>query len=395
MDQDVNALRAEWEQPIHIRFGAGRTAELPALCRAQAMRRPLLVTDPGVAGLSILREAVASCAGQGIPVAVFSDTRSNPTLAHAEAGFAAFMAGGHDGLIAFGGGTAIETAKVIGLLATGIADPWSSEFGREQQSPDSTSGAPPIIAVPTTAGSGAEVRSIAMITDPAERRRRVLDHPAMLPGAAILDPVLTINLPPALTAATGMNALAHNLEAFCAPGFDPMAESNAAEGIRLVRANLPTAVREGHNLSARAHMLAAAMLGGTAFRRGLGAIQALTDPIAATTRIHHGLATAVLTPYVLIHNRPVIADRIGRLAAYLGLDHPDFDSFLHCLLSLRLELGIPHSLRALGFDGDRLRAMVDMALADPFRGTNPRPLEREDIAGIYDRALTGDVGGQG
>ncbi len=391
MEGDVNTLRADWSEPIPVRFGVGRVQELPSLCRHHGMERPLLVTDPGVAGLGILRQVLSSCAGQGIEVAVFSDIRSNPTLRHAEAGLSAYKAGRHDGLVAFGGGSAIDVAKVVGLMATGLNDPWRAEVDDAMAAVPTPTPPPPLIAVPTTAGSGAEVRSTAVITDPETRQRRVLRHPALMPAVAILDPVLTIDLPPNLTAATGMNALTHNLEAFCAPGFDPAAEGIAAEGVRLVRANLGNAYRNGHDLMARSMMLAAAALGGIAFRRGLGAVQALTDPIAALTNAHHGLATAVLTPYVLVHNRPAVEGRIDRLAAYVGLEKGGFEGFLHCLLSLRQELGIPHTLRGLGLDEARVRPLVAAALADPFAATNPVPLTEEGVSGIYMNALEGKL----
>lgn len=392
MEGDVNTLRADWSEPIPVRFGAGRVQELPALCRQQGMERPLLVTDPGVAGLGILRQVLTACAGNGIEVSVFSDIRSNPTIRHAEAGLAAFKAGRHDGLVAFGGGSAIDVAKVVGLMATGLNDPWRAEAGDALAGVPTPKPPPPLVAVPTTAGSGAEVRSTAVITDPDARRRRVLRHPSLMPTLAILDPVLTIDLPPSLTASTGMNALTHNLEAFCAPGFDPAAEGIAAEGVRLVRAHLGDAFRNGHDLVARSMMLAAAALGGIAFRRGLGAVQALTDPIAALTSAHHGLATAVLAPYVLVHNRPAVEGRIGRLAAYVGLEQGGFDGFLHCLLTLREELGIPHTLRGLGFDEARVRSLVPAALADPFATTNPVPLTEDGVVGIYQNALEGKLG---
>jgi len=385
--EDVNRLRSDWVYPTPIRFGAGRITELAAACRELGLERPLLVTDSGMVGLGIYKRVRGLLDEAGLPVGVFSDIRANPTFPQAAQGAALYRDGRHDGVIALGGGTAMDAAKAI-LLAAGQEHPLES-FVCFQDTPVIPR-LPPLVAVPTTAGSGAEARHYAVLTCPEERRKRVLCHPGLMPARVIADPELTINLPPFITAVSGMNALSHNIEALCAEVYDPIADGMAVEGARLARDALPRAYRNGANLSARAHMMGAAMLGGIAFRKGLGAIQALADPIGALRDTHHGLAAAVLMPYVLVHNRPAVEPKIDRLAAYCGLDG-GFDGFLACVLSLREELGIAHTLRGLGLDEDRLSELVEAAAADPFAASNPVPLDAGSIAGIYRRALEGEL----
>ncbi|WP_119678525.1 iron-containing alcohol dehydrogenase [Indioceanicola profundi] len=396
MVEDVNCLRGTWTEPNDIWFGVGRISELNQAAACLGMTRPLVVTDPGLAGSSILRQAMTTCQAHGLKLSVFSDIKSNPSLQHARGAAGAYRQGGHDGIIAFGGGTSMEVAKVAALLIGEERSPWDFEVTVMPRSgPLPHPGPqplPPLVAVPTTAGSGAEARAYAVIKDQEGRRTRkkVLRHPGMLPGVAIIDPALTTDLPPILTAATGMNALAHNLEAYCTSPFDPACQGMAAEGVRLVRTYLTRSFRNGSDLVSRGMVMAAASLGGMVFRRGLGAVQALADPIAAARDTHHGLAAAVLTPYVLAHNRPVVEERIVRLSAYVGLE-PAFEPFLECLLTMRAELGIPHTLRGLGMDDARIATMVEEAAADPFAGDNPLPLTCDEIKAIYRRAMEGDL----
>ncbi len=387
---DVNDVRADWLEPTSVRFGPGRVTELPGLCRDLGMGRPLFVTDSGLADHAILREAVASFAGFQVAPAVFARLRANPTMDDVEAGAETYRAGGHDGVIAFGGGTAIDAAKLVALRA-GLpeSDPWGFEATPEISRPVVGPPLPAIVAVPTTAGSGADQRDEAVITDHDQRRKRVIRHQGMMPIAVIADPVLTIGLPPNLTAFTGLNALSHCLEAYCAPGFDPAADGLAAEGVRLVACSLCEATRNGSNLVARARMMAAAGLGGRVFAKGFGAVQALSDPITVIRKVHHGLATAVLLPYVLRHNRDAVADRVGRLAAYAGLERPGFDGFVQWLLTMRGDLGVPHTLQGLGLSADQIPALADDAVRDPFLATNPIPLGRADVESVYTRALEG------
>jgi len=393
MDMDVNALRAEWSDPTRVHFGAGRVNDLPDLLAGLNIRHPLFVTDPNMASLSPFRHAVSQCEQRGIRGAVFQGVLSNPTLDHATDGADAFRRGGHDGLVAFGGGSPIDVAKTIALLVGEDRPLAEFELPGKDQSAAGLNPLPPLIAIPTTAGSGAEMRTHTLISDPATRRKLVFRHPGLLPRRVILDPVLTIELPPLLTAAGGMNALAYNLEAYCAPGFDPAAEGMAAEGVRLARRHLPEAFHNGQDLVARSMMMASAALGGLAFRRGLGGIQALANPVAAQSNAHHGLATAVLAPYVLAFNRPAVEPRLARLAGFLGLEKPGFDSLMTCLLSLRRELGIPESLGGLGMGAVPVEALVQAALADPFAPLNPRPLDAEGVARLYHHAIEGRLDG--
>lgn len=397
MGADVNDLRGNWTEPNEIWFGVGRISELTQAAERLGMSRPLVVTDPGLAGSGILRQAMTTCQANGLTLAVFSAIKSNPSLHHAQAAAEAYREGGHDGIVAFGGGTSMEVAKLAALLVGEERSPWDFEvtvMPRAVALPlPGPRTLPSIIAVPTTAGSGAEARAYVVIKDQdgERKRKRVVRHPGMLPCIAIVDPALTTNLPPILTAATGMNALAHNLEAYCTATFDPASQGMAAEGVRLVRTYLTRSFRNGSDLVARGMVMAAASLGGMVFRRGLGAVQALADPIASARDTHHGLAAAVLTPYVLAHNRPAVEERICRLSAYNGLD-PEFQPFMDCLLTMREELGIPHTLRGLGIGEDRIAGLVTEAAADPFIGDNPLPLTSDDIAAIYARAMDGDLG---
>ncbi|MFM2045862.1 MAG: hypothetical protein RLY86_4438, partial [Pseudomonadota bacterium] len=383
MVTDVNGLRADWSEPACTRFGVGRAGELAEGVASLGIGNPLLVTDPGLAQSGMLRRLLLTAAGQGLTPVLFSTIKGNPTLDHARAVAAAIRAGGHDGVIAVGGGTAMEVAKVA-LLLDGEGPDADGFLVPTRPLPANPSAPPrrrlaPLVCLPTTAGSGAEARAYAVIADPESGRKLVLHHPGMQATLAILDPGLTVDLPPILTASTGMNALAHNLEAYCALPFDPACQGMAAEGVRLVRRWLPAACRAGSDLMARGSMMAAAYLGGMVFRRGLGGIQALADPIAALRDMHHGLAAAVLIPYVLVHNRPAVAERLERLAAYIGLENPGFESLLACLLTMREEVAIPHTLRGLGLDETMLPRLVGAAAADPFARDNPLPLDVDAV----------------
>jgi alcohol dehydrogenase len=377
---------ANWNYPTAIRFGAGRIAELPEACRALGMRRPLLVTDPGLAEMAMVKEALAA-SGAGL----FAAIHANPVGADVEAGVAAYRSGGHDGVVAFGGGSALDVGKTVAFQAGQNRPLWDFE-DREDWWTRADSGAiAPIVAVPTTAGTGSEVGRAGVILDEAAGVKKIIFHPRMLPGIVILDPVLTVGLPPAVTAATGMDALSHCLEAWCAPGFHPMADGIAAEGTRLVARWLPRAVEDGADLEARGSMLVAAMMGATAFQKGLGAMHALSHPIGAVAGTHHGLTNAVLMPYVLAFNRPAIEERVARLAAYIGLE-PRFDALLDWLADLRRRLAIPERLGELGIAESDLERIAVMAEADPSAGGNPRPFGAAEARQVLAAAMAGEVG---
>jgi alcohol dehydrogenase class IV len=384
-------LTANWSFPTAIRFGVGRLDELADACAAAGIARPLLVTDPGLAALPIAGRAVDLLRSAGLQVAVFSDVQGNPTDANVAAGLEAMRAGGHDGVVAFGGGSALDCGKVIAFMRGQTRPMWDFEDIGDWWTRADPAGIAPVVAVPTTAGTGSEVGRAGVITNRAEHVKKVIFHPRMLPVQVICDPELTVGLPPGLTAGTGMDAFAHCLEAYCAPAFHPMAEGIAVEGMRLVKEYLPRACRDGSDIEARANMLAAAAMGATAFQKGLGAIHALSHPAGALCGTHHGLTNAVFMPYVLDYNREEVVVKIERLADWLGLDH-GFSGFMDFVLRLRRDLGVPHTIDKIGIDGSRFAEMARMAVVDPTAGGNPRALTEADALDLYDRALNGRLG---
>src|SRR5262250_2851101 len=307
-------LVGNWAYPTAVRFGAGRIGELADAVKATGMARPLLVTDAGLAQTPMLKRALEALVGAGVPVTVFAEVRPNPIAANITAGLRALHDGGHDGVIAFGGGSSLDAGKVIAFMAGQTRPLWDFEDVGDWWTRAEPSGILPILAVPTTAGTGSEVGRAGVITDEATHTKKVIFHPKMMPSLTICDPELTVSMPRAITAGTGMDALAHCLEAYCGPFYHPLADGIAVEGIRLVKENLARAVRDGSDLDARANMMAAA-----AFQKALGAIHALSHPVGALYDTHHGMTNAVFMPYVLRFNRRAIEDRIARLAGYLRL----------------------------------------------------------------------------
>ncbi len=380
---------ANWNYPTTIWFGAGRIAELADACRAAGMSRPLLVTDPGLAGLPMVTDAIAANAAAGLPTGLFSNLRPNPVARNVIDGVAAYRDGGHDGVIAFGGGSGLDTGKTIAFMAGQTRSIWDFEDIGDYWTRADADAIAPIVAVPTTAGTGSEVGRASVIVNEDEHRKVIVFHPKMLPALVIADPQLTVGLPPHITAATGMDALAHNLEALCAPGYHPMADGIAVEGLRLINEALERAVADGTDLEARSRMLAAATMGATAFQKGLGAIHALSHPVGALYDTHHGLTNAVFMPYVLAFNRPAIADRMTRLAAYLGLPDPSFETVMQWVLDLRTVIGIPHTLRELGVDDSRVDELAAMAEVDPPAASNPVPVDAAALKSILLDALDG------
>jgi len=386
----MTAPTANWSYPTAIRFGVGRIKELAEACRAAGISRPLLVTDAGLAKLPITLRTLELMKDAGLPVAMFSDVQPNPVDSNVEAGIAVFRAGGHDGIVAFGGGSGLDTGKVIAFMAGQTRPLWDFEDIGDWWTRADADKIAPVVAVPTTAGTGSEVGRAGVITQEATHTKKVIFHPKMMPRIVICDPELTAGMPPAITAGTGMDALAHCLEAYCAPSYHPMAEGIAVEGMRLIFTNLPKAVANGNDLEARAHMMSAAAMGATAFQKGLGAIHALSHPVGALHHTHHGTTNAVFMPYVLVFNRPAIEAKIERLAGYLGIPG-GFDGFLAAVLDLRKKTGVPHDLKGLGVDGSRVNTIVEMSLVDPTAGGNPVPLTKEGSRKLFDAALKGDV----
>ncbi|PXA99050.1 alcohol dehydrogenase [Nostoc sp. 3335mG] len=383
-------IKANWNYPTAVRFGAGRIAELPDALKVAGISKPLLVTDAGLAALPVTQKVLADLRAGGIDVGLFADVKPNPVSANVEAGLRVLREGGYDGVIAFGGGSGLDTAKVIAFMAGQSRPMWDFEDIGDWWTRADPEGILPVVAVPTTAGTGSEVGRAGVITDERTHTKKVIFHPLMMPKVVIADPELTTGMPRFITVGTGMDALAHCLEAYCAPGYHPLADGIAVEGVRLVFENLPRVVLDPHDIEARGHMMSAAAMGATAFQKGLGAIHALSHPVGALHDTHHGMTNAVFMPYVLAANKPAIEARIARLAAYIGLA-PNFDAFLHAIIALRLRLDVPHTLRDFGVGAERRETIGDMAILDPTAGGNPVELTRERALDIFDRALEGRV----
>ena len=387
---ELAILSGNWNYPTPIRFGAGRVRELPDACRELGTVRPLLVTDPGLAPLPMVAGAVRACEDAGLGCAVFSEVRGNPVEDNVTAGVEALRGGDHDGVIAFGGGSALDAGKAIALMAGQTRPIWDFEDREDWWTRVDDAAMVPVVAVPTTSGTGSETGRASVITDIREEHtKRIIFHPAMMPGRVILDPELTAGLPAHLTAAVGMDALSHNLEAFSSPVFHPLAQGIALEGMRLVRDALPAAVADGADLDARARMQVAATMGSTAFQKGLGAMHSLSHPCGAVLDTHHGLTNAVVMPYVLAFNRPAVEDRMAGLARYLGLSDTSFTGVLDWVLELRERIGIPHTLKGIGVEEAHAARLAPMAAADPSSPTNPVPLDAANLEALYLRAING------
>jgi len=385
------SLRANWSYPTAVRFGPGRIAELPEALKAAGIAKPLFVTDPGLVNLPIVARALDVLKKAGVPVAVFSKVDGNPTLKNLDDGLAAYRAGGHDGVIAFGGGSGMDIGKLVAFMSGQKRPVFDFEDREDWWTRADPKGIAPIVAVPTTAGTGSEVGRAAVVTDPADHTKKIIFHPLMLPKVVIADPELTVDLPAKITAWTGMDALSHCLEAYCSPFFHPLGEGIALEGMRLVKEWLPVAVRDGHNIEARAFMLAASSMGAVAFQKGLGAMHSMSHPCSSLRGTHHGLTNAVVMPYVLAHNLPAIQERLAALARYLDLPGQSAQSVVEWTLRLRKEIGIPHTLAEIGVGEDMIAEAAPMAEHDPSTGGNPVPVTAADYAMLYRHAIAGKM----
>ena len=382
--------KANWSYPTAIKFGAGRIAELPAACAQAGIKRPLLVTDRGLASLPITLQTLDILDGAGLGRVMFADVDPNPNEINLAAGLVAYKAGNHDGVIAFGGGSGLDLGKMVAFMSGQTRPLWDFEDIGDWYTRADPAGIAPIIAVPTTAGTGSEVGRAGVITHPTTHEKKIIFHPAIMPKVAILDPELTVGLPPKLTAATGMDALAHNLEAYCAPFYHPMSAGIGLEGMRLVKENLAKAVKKPKDLDARGNMLVASAMGATAFQRGLGAIHALSHPFGGLYDAHHGLLNGIIMPYVVKANRRKIEKDIERAAAYLGIKG-GFNGFLKWILALRKEIGIPHALKDIGIDTKRLDEVAAMAIKDPTAGSNPIAFTEKQYKSLAKKCVTGDL----
>jgi alcohol dehydrogenase len=376
--------------PTAIKFGAGRVSELADHCRANGITRPLFVTDPGLAAMPMVRTIVEDVKRAGLGIGVFSDVRPNPVEANVVGGVRAYQAGNHDGVVAFGGGSGLDVGKMVALMHGQQLSLFELEDVDDWWTRADASKISPIIAVPTTAGTGSEVGRAGVVTHPVTHEKKIIFHPAIMPKVAILDPELTVGLPAKLTAATGMDALAHVLEAYCAPFYHPLAAGVALEGMRLIKDNLARAVKKGTDLDARGHMLMASTMGATAFQRGLGAIHALSHPFGGLYDAHHGTLNGIIMPYVVKANRRKIEKEIERAAAYLGIKG-GFDGFLRWILALRKEIGIPHTLADIGIDTSRLDEVAAMAIKDPSAGGNPIGFTEKQYKSLARKCVAGDL----
>jgi alcohol dehydrogenase class IV len=381
----TSSLRGNWNYPTTIWAGPGRIAELAAACASARIKRPLIVTDAGLAGAPMIKSALAALKD----AALFCAVRGNPALSHVEAGLQAFRAGDHDGVVAFGGGSALDVGKVVAFMSGQMRPLWDFEDVGDWWTRADLAGIAPIIAVPTTAGTGSEVGRAGVILNEETHQKKIIFHPQMMPRVVISDPELTVGLPRGVTAATGLDAFVHCFEAFCAPGFHPLADGIALEGMRLIGRFLPRAYADGKDIEARAQMLAAASMGATAFQKGLGGVHAIAHPVGSWFNTHHGLTNAVILPYVMAHNRNAIADRVDAIARVLDLPTRGFDGFHSWVLKLRHELGIPHSLAEIGVSADNAAIIGREAEIDPSAGGNPVPVNAAQLEHIFRAAVDG------
>jgi len=379
-------LTANWTYPTAIRFGAGRISELPGACASAGITRPLLVTDRGLATLDITTRVRDILDEAGLGRAIFAEVDPNPTDRNAEAGVTAYRDGGFDGVIAFGGGSGLDLGKVIAFMAGQTRPIWDFEDIGDWWTRADADAIAPIIAVPTTAGTGSEVGRASVITNSDSHEKKIIFHPKMLPSVVIADPELTVGMPRFFTAGTGLDAFAHCVEAYSSPHFHPMSQGIALEGMRLVKDYLPRAYADGSDIEARGQMMAAAAMGATAFQKGLGAIHALSHPIGAVHHTHHGTTNAVCMPAVLRFNAPAIRDRFDRAAAYLGIEG-GFDGFCAFVDGFNDSFAIPRTLTELGVRDPDLDALTEAALRDPSVGGNPVAMTRDNTRALFEALL--------
>ena len=370
-------LNANWSYPTAIRFGAGRISEIADACFVSGIKKPLLVTDRGLAEMEITQKTLNLLDDAGLGRAIFADVDPNPNEKNAEAGVAAYKAGNHDGVVAFGGGSGLDLGKVVAFLAGQTRPIWDFEDIDDWWTRANSDVIAPIVAVPTTAGTGSEVGRASVITNSITQQKKIIFHPKFLPTVVICDPELTVGMPTFITAGTGLDAFAHCVEAYCSPHYHPMSQGMALEGMRLVKEYLPRAYTDGTDLEARSHMMSAAAMGATAFQKGLGAIHALSHPIGAIYHTHHGTTNAVCMPAVLRFNKPAIKDTLAEAANYLGISG-GFDGFCKFVDELNDNLGIPKSLAGLGIENPDIERIVSGALIDPSTGGNPIKMTEEN-----------------
>jgi len=396
--------KENWGYPNTVWFGNGRINDLPKACKILNIKKPLFVTDKDLAKTSMVLSVIELIKKNSLPTEIFSELKGNPLGSHVLNGVEKFKSRNHDGIIAFGGGSSLDVGKSIALQAATNRPLWDFTEGgsfwneidydksmaiNKISNPDNIK---PIVAIPTTAGTGSETSRAAAIINNKTNVKKIVFHPRMLPTLTILDPQLTIGMPSFLTAATGMDALAHNLEAYCAPGYHPMADGIALEGMLLIKKWLTIAVEDGKNLEARGHMLASSSMGATAFQKGLGAIHSLSHPVNSLFNIHHGLSNGIFMPYVITFNKSVIEKKIAKLSEYLELEKSTFNSFVDWTLKLREKIKIPHTLSELvKLTNKDIELLAPMALNDPCTPSNPKKTNVDDMKLMYEYSLEGKL----
>jgi len=380
---------SNWNYPTSIWFGHNRTEDIVKACQELNINNPLIVTDEALVTLPIIDDLKRPLEKHNISYTLFSDVQSNPSGKNVEDGVAVYNQNVCDGVIAFGGGSALDAGKTIAFMSGQVLSVWDFEDIGDNYTKANLDGIAPIIAIPTTSGTGSEVGRATVITHSETHAKKIIFHPLMLPSVVILDPNLTYNLPKHITAWTGMDALVHAIEAYCAPGFHPMADGIALEAIALIKNNLVRAYENGHDESARANMLVAAMMGATAFQKGLGSVHSLAHQLGGLFNTPHGLANSIILPYALRQNQETIEDKMKKLCIFLDINNPGCDSFIEYIISLQEILGIPSNLREAKIENDRAEEIGKLAFQDPSTGTNAKTLEAKDLVVLFQAAQSG------
>ena len=381
-----------WNYPTTMWVGENRIEDIGLACKELNIKRPLLITDSGLANSKMVKKTLEKLNNENIIQELYSNVKGNPTGSNVNEGVIYYKKKNCDGVIAFGGGSSLDVGKAVAFMSGQTLPIWDFEDVGDNWTKAKSDKIAPIIAVPTTAGTGSETGRASVILNEETGIKNIIFHPKFLPSIVILDPLLTVELPPKITAATGMDALAHNLEAYCAPGFHPMADGIALEGMKLIKKWLIEAVENGSNIEARMNMLTAASMGSTAFQKGLGAIHSLSHPVNALNNVHHGLSNAIFMPYVLTFNKNVIESKIFKVCEYLEIEEKSFNGFLNWILDLRKKLNIPHKLSEIIKEEDlELDRLSKMALNDPSTGGNPKKLTVNDMKNLYQHSMTGEL----
>tara|TARA_B100001063_G_scaffold214929_1_gene215557 strand:+ start:809 stop:1993 length:1185 start_codon:yes stop_codon:yes gene_type:complete len=390
--REILKKKFNWNYPTTMWVGENRIKDIALACKNLGITKPLFVTDQGLVRTQIVKSTLSILDDNKLNTKLFSDVVGNPTGKNVYEGVKSFKKDNCDGVIAFGGGSGLDVGKAIAFMSGQTLPIWDFEDIGDNWTKANNDKIAPIIAVPTTAGTGSETGRASVILNEETGVKNIIFHPKFLPSIVILDPVLTVELPPNVTAATGMDALAHNLEAYCAPSFHPMADGIALEGMRLINKWLLEAVNNGSNIEARMNMITAASMGSTAFQKGLGAIHSLSHPVNALNNIHHGLSNAIFMPYVLTFNKDAIENKIIKICDYLELEKRSFDGFINWIIDLRKQLGIPHKLSEVINEKDfNINRLSEMAIADPSTGGNPKKLTVADMKRMYQNSFSGDL----